>query len=88
MTAVPPASAPAAPLASTNVAVLVLRREAVDRAHFRTPSALPWLAVASCLLLLVQQSAGTWARAGLMLAAGALLFLMAGVRDDIDHAVK
>jgi amino acid transporter len=68
---------------STNVAVLVLRREAVAREHFRTPSVLPWLAVASCILLLAQQSAGTWARAGLMLAAGALLFLLSPARGRV-----
>jgi amino acid transporter len=38
-----------------NVAVLVLRRDPVDHAHFRTPTALPVLGAASCAFL-----AGPW----------------------------
>nr|MBA3623216.1 amino acid permease [Methylibium sp.] len=58
---------------ATNAAVLVLRRDPVAQPHFRTPTALPVLAIMSCLVLLSQQSAGTWVRAGLLLAAGAVL---------------
>ena len=50
---------------STNLAVLVLRQD--DRAgtgHFRTPTVLPVLGVASCVVLLTQQEAGVWLRAG------------------------
>lgn len=72
---------------STNVAVLVLRRDAVDRPHFRTPTVLPVLAILSCLLLLAQQTPATWARAGLLLAAGALLYLVSGGRARaLSHA--
>jgi amino acid transporter len=62
---------------STNVAVLVLRRDRVDADHFRAPAVLPVLAVASCVLLLWQQEAGTWLRAGLMLVVGVVLYLLA-----------
>jgi basic amino acid/polyamine antiporter, APA family len=60
---------------STNTAVLVLRRDRVDAPHFRAPAVLPVLAIASCLLLLWQQEAGTWLRAGILLAVGVLLHL-------------
>nr|WP_239522603.1 APC family permease [Geodermatophilus sabuli] len=58
---------------STNTAVLVLRRDRVEADHFRTPVVLPVLAIASCVLLLWQQEAGTWLRAGILLAVGILL---------------
>lgn len=41
---------------STNVAVLVLRRDKVEHDHFRVWTAVPVLGVASCVLLLTQQS--------------------------------
>ncbi|TCD21467.1 amino acid permease [Pseudomonas sp. IC_126] len=59
---------------STNVAVLVLRRDHVAAPHFRTPTLLPILAIGSCLVLLSQQGAGTWLRAGLLMALGTLLY--------------
>lgn len=65
---------------STNVAVLVLRRTPVAHDHFRAPTWMPVLAIASCVLLFAQQSAGTWLRAALMLAAGALFYLIIGAR--------
>ena len=48
---------------STNVAVLVLRKDHVDKDHFRVATIVPVLGVLSCVLLLTQQSAGTWLRA-------------------------
>ncbi|MGM3387077.1 APC family permease [Stutzerimonas stutzeri] len=59
---------------ATNVAVLMLRKDRVATPHFRTPTALPVLAILSCLLLLSQQSAGTWLRAALLMGLGALLY--------------
>ncbi|MCG6542399.1 APC family permease [Pseudomonas sp. KSR10] len=59
---------------STNVAVLVLRKDKIAEPHFRTPTVLPLLAILSCVLLLSQQSAGTWLRAGLLMALGASLY--------------
>jgi amino acid transporter len=59
---------------STNVAVLVLRRDRVQHQHFRAWTAVPVLAIASCLLLLTQQSASHWLLAGALLAVGALLY--------------
>lgn len=60
---------------STNVAVLVLRKDHVDKDHFRVATIVPVLGVLSCVLLLTQQSAGTWLRAGILLAIGAALHL-------------
>lgn len=58
---------------STNVAVLVLRRERVEHDHFRSPTAVPVLAVVSCLVLLTQQEARHWALAGVLLAVGVVV---------------
>jgi basic amino acid/polyamine antiporter, APA family len=60
---------------STNVAVLVLRRDHVEHEHFRVVTVVPWLGVASCVLLLTQQSGETWLRAGTLLLLGMLLYL-------------
>lgn len=59
---------------STNVAVLMLRRDTVDHPHFRVWTAVPVLGVGSCLLLLTQQTAKVWLFAGILLAVGAVLF--------------
>ncbi|MFQ1000536.1 APC family permease [Modestobacter sp. SSW1-42] len=62
---------------STNTAVLVLRRDPVDHRHFTAPAVVPVLAIGSCLLLLWKQEATTWLWAGVLLAAGVLLHLLA-----------
>ena len=62
---------------STNLSVLVLRRDRVQHQHFTAPAVLPVLAIGSCLLLLWQQEATTWLWAGVLLAAGVLLYLLA-----------
>jgi basic amino acid/polyamine antiporter, APA family len=59
---------------STNVAVLVLRREKVAHAHFRVWSFVPVLGVLSCLLLLSQQRAQVWIFGAALLALGAVLY--------------
>lgn len=61
---------------STNVAVLVLRKDEVEEDHFRVVTVVPVLGVISCVALLTQQSAGTWLRAGILLAVGAVLYLV------------
>ncbi|BBX17703.1 amino acid permease [Mycolicibacterium duvalii] len=62
---------------STNVAVLVLRRDPVDHDHFRVWTAVPVLAVGSCVLLLTQQSATVWLFGAILLAVGAVLYAAA-----------
>jgi basic amino acid/polyamine antiporter, APA family len=61
---------------STNIAVLVLRRDHVEHAHFRVWTFVPVLGVASCVLLLTQQSATVWLFAAVLLAVGVVLYLM------------
>lgn len=58
---------------STNLAVLVLRKDKVQTPHFRVPTWVPVLGIASCLLLLSQQSLDTWLRAGALLLVGVVL---------------
>jgi APA family basic amino acid/polyamine antiporter len=62
---------------STNVAVLVLRRDKVEHKHFRVWTIVPILGVASCILLLTQQSAQVWLFGAILLAVGVVLFLLA-----------
>ncbi|SEH89025.1 Amino acid transporter [Mycolicibacterium rutilum] len=62
---------------STNIAVLVLRRDHVEHPHFRVWTAVPVLGVASCVLLLTQQTAKVWLFAAILLAVGAVLYLAA-----------
>ncbi|MDQ3204239.1 MAG: APC family permease [Pseudomonadota bacterium] len=64
---------------STNVAVLVLRRDTVEEAHFRVPTWVPVLAIVSCLLLLSQQSLETWLRGGGLIVVGTLLYAFSRV---------
>ena len=62
---------------STNLAVLVLRRDTVEHRHFRVWTPVPVLGVASCVLLLTQQSAKVWLFAGVLLVVGAVLYVLA-----------
>ena len=61
---------------STNVAVLVLRRDEVEHDHFRAPTWLPVLAVLSCLVLLTRQEPQHWALAGVLMGVGVVLHLV------------
>ena len=63
--------------ASTNIAVLVLRRDKVDHPHFQAWTVLPILGIASCVLLLTQQSPQVWLFGAIVLAVGAAVFLIA-----------
>ena len=61
---------------STNLAVLVLRKDRVEHAHFRTPRVLPVLALLTCVVLLSQQSLQVWLLGlGMLLLGGALYLL-------------
>jgi amino acid transporter len=62
---------------STNVAVLVLKKERVEAEHFRIHPLVPSLAIVSCLILLAQQPAGNWLRACALLAVGGVLYALA-----------
>ena len=54
-----------------NVAVLVLRRDEVPHSHFRVPTAAPVLGAIVCAVLIVDNDAEIFLRAGLLLILGA-----------------
>ncbi|WP_309064504.1 APC family permease [Microbacterium sp.] len=64
---------------SANVSVLVLRRDRVEHDHFRVWTFVPVLGILSCILLLTQQRPIVWLFGGLLLAAGALLYLVSRI---------
>ncbi|GAA5226363.1 APC family permease [Paeniglutamicibacter antarcticus] len=73
---------------STNTAVLVLRKDIVEHEHFRVPTVIPYLALASCVLLLFQQGADIWLRAAILLLIGLVFFFLAkwiGSKQRKDH---
>jgi APA family basic amino acid/polyamine antiporter len=57
---------------AVNTSVLVLRRDPVEQDHFRVPSFLPVLGVASCLLLFTQIEGEVWVRGLVLLGVGLL----------------
>ena len=76
---------------AVNVAVLVLRRDHVDRRHFVAPSFIPILGVAIILVLLVQRAATNpqyFAYAGGLILVGVVLYginrVVAGRTGTID----
>lgn len=60
-----------------NISVLVLRRDRVEHAHFRVWTFVPVLGIASCLLLLSQQSLTVWIFGAVLLAIGVGLYFLA-----------
>ncbi|MFC9942281.1 APC family permease [Streptomyces pratensis] len=59
--------------AVVNIAVLVLRKDRVDHAHFRTPTALPVLGAVTSLILaspLADRAADVYIRAGVLVLIG------------------
>jgi APA family basic amino acid/polyamine antiporter len=70
---------------STNLAVLVLRRDKVAEQHFRVPTVVPVLAILSCLVLMSQQDAETWLRAAILIVVGLVLY--ASSRGVIKRSV-
>jgi basic amino acid/polyamine antiporter, APA family len=73
---------------STNTAVLVLRRDRVEAEHFRAPTVLPVLGIASCLLLLWQQEARTWGFAAVLLLGGVALYGLTRLADRRSEAAE
>jgi len=74
---------------STNLAVLVLRRDRVEHEHFRAPAVLPVLALISCVVLITQvQDWAVWWKTGVLLAVGLGLYAVAGRRRAGRPAVR
>jgi basic amino acid/polyamine antiporter, APA family len=74
--------------AVVNVAVLVLRRDAVEHDHFRAPTAIPVIGVAVIVLLLTQTEARIFGWAAALLGIGVVLYalnwLLGGGRGPRD----
>lgn len=66
--------------ALVNTAVLVLRRDRGTADHFRAPTVVPVLGLASCVLLATRIEGEVWARGLLIVAAGAVLAVIAVLR--------
>ncbi|WP_182354659.1 APC family permease [Flaviflexus huanghaiensis] len=62
---------------STNLAVLVLKKDRVKHSHFTIPSPIPVLALGSCVVLLTQQTAEVWLLAAGLLIIGVVLYFVA-----------
>ncbi|MFI9402256.1 APC family permease [Nocardia sp. NPDC052316] len=58
---------------SVNAAVLVLRKTEGEADHFRIPTAVPWLALASCLFLFTRIEGEVWVRGLILVGIGVLL---------------
>ena len=71
---------------SSNIAVLVLRREKVEHKHFQVWTPLPYLGIASCLLLLSQQSLQVWLYGAIILAVGVGLYFLAKLGPRSESA--
>ena len=62
--------------AIVNATVLVLRREETERSHFRAPAIVPVLGIVVSIAILTQTEAEIFARAGLILALGAAIWVI------------
>jgi amino acid transporter len=71
--------------AVVNVAVLVLRRDPVDHDHFRAPSALPVMGAVACIVLAFDKDGAIWARAGLLLGLGLVLWALNWLTHGRHH---
>ncbi len=59
-----------------NVSVLVLRRDRVDHAHFRAPTALPVIGVVVCIALMTEKTGETYLRAAILLGVGVAFWVV------------
>ncbi|GAB2664136.1 APC family permease [Nocardia goodfellowii] len=66
---------------SVNAAVLVLRREEGEPDHFRIPTIVPWLGLASCLFLFTRIEGEVWVRGLILVALGLVLAVINAVRS-------
>ncbi|MFF4091877.1 APC family permease [Streptomyces nigra] len=69
-----------------NTAVLVLRRDEGEADHFRAPTVLPVLGLASCVLLATQIEGAVWLRGLAIVGVGVLLAALTTLRRHKDGA--
>ena len=62
---------------AVNISVLVLRRDEVNDEHFRAPTIAPILAAIASVVLIIDNEGEVFLRAGLLLALGVVLWLVA-----------
>jgi len=62
---------------TVNIAVLVLRRDEAGHDHFRAPTLAPILGAIVCVVLIIDNEAEIFLRAGLLLILGAALWALA-----------
>lgn len=62
--------------ASVNVSVLVLRKDTVAQPHFRSPTVMPVIGMLVSVALMTTKDAQTFARAGILLLVGGLLWMV------------
>ncbi|MDQ3766455.1 MAG: APC family permease [Actinomycetota bacterium] len=71
-----------------NIAVLVLRKDGVDHDHFHTPVVAPVLGAIVSLVLITQNEAAIFLRAGILLVLGAILYAinraMSGPHQEVE----
>ncbi|MBV0895905.1 APC family permease [Microbacterium sp. NC79] len=67
---------------SANISVLVLRRDKVTHEHFTVWTIVPYLGIASCVVLLTQQKPMVWLFAAALLAFGGVLYAATRVLDQ------
>ena len=74
--------------AVVNVAVLVLRKDAVDHDHFRTPVFAPVLGAIVSLVLITQNESAIFLRAGILLVLGVILYAINRVLSGPHQEVQ
>lgn len=74
--------------AAVNCSVLVQRRHPVDNDHFRIPTVVPWLGLASCLYLFTRIDAEVWARGLILVGLGVVLAVVNALRARRDRALN
>ncbi|GGP78912.1 hypothetical protein GCM10010185_60980 [Saccharothrix coeruleofusca] len=65
---------------AVNAAVLVLRRRPGEAGHFRVPVVVPWLGLASCLLLFTRVDGAVWLRGLVLVGLGTVLAVVNALR--------
>ncbi len=72
--------------AIVNVTVLILRRDEVEHDHFRVPWPLPVIGVGISIALLTQVSGDAYARAGLLVLLGVLLWAITVIVERVGDS--
>lgn len=73
---------------AVNASVLVLRRHPDATPHFRAPAPFPALGIIVSLVLIAQNGAGTFLRAGLLLGAGVVAWRFSGAAPGAAAAPR